>query len=209
MKPKFDPTSYIDKNSNYSVNIQAVCDYKYCFMDVVIKWPGSVHDARMFKNSRINQLLSDGSIPKCPAIIVPDEPEVPICLLGDPAYPLLPYLMKEFTGGGQNMSEQFYGYRLSSARMVIECSFGRLKARFGCLRRSMDINMNDLPTVIHACFIMHNYCEANNNPVPPTLLREAELYDRQFQPVTENSNMSHSNNTDGKKCRAVFVKYFD
>uniref|UniRef100_A0A0E9QG68 DDE Tnp4 domain-containing protein n=1 Tax=Anguilla anguilla TaxID=7936 RepID=A0A0E9QG68_ANGAN len=36
--------------------------------------------------------------------------------------------------------------------MVIECSFGRLKARFGALRRAMDINLDDLPFVINARF---------------------------------------------------------
>uniref|UniRef100_A0A0E9SPZ6 DDE Tnp4 domain-containing protein n=1 Tax=Anguilla anguilla TaxID=7936 RepID=A0A0E9SPZ6_ANGAN len=44
--------------------------------------------------------------------------------------------------------------------MVIECSFGRLKARFGALRRAMDINLDDLPFVINARFVLHNYCEA-------------------------------------------------
>ena len=42
--------------------------------------------------------------------------------------------MKEYASGGKTPDEQFFGLQLSSARMVIECTFGRLKARFGCLR---------------------------------------------------------------------------
>ena len=64
--------------------------------------------------------------------------------------------MKEFANGGRTPEEQFFGYRLSSARMVIERAFGRLKARFGCLRRDMDINIDDLPYVIHSCFVLRN-----------------------------------------------------
>ena len=46
-----------------------------------------------------------------------------------------------------------------SARNVIENSFGRLKGRFGCLKRAMDVKLDDLPHVIYTCFILNNFCE--------------------------------------------------
>ncbi|KAF3847250.1 hypothetical protein F7725_020278 [Dissostichus mawsoni] len=55
--------------------------------------------------------------------------------------------------------EQYFGITLYSARMVIECAFGRLKARFAALRRPMDINLDDLPHVIYSCFVLHHFCE--------------------------------------------------
>ena len=134
--------------------MQAVCDYRYCFTDVVVNWPGSVHDARIFANSAINKRLREEEIPRGMKVIVEDEDPVPICILGDPAYPLLPFLMKEFPGGGNTAAEQLFGYRLSSARMVIECSFARLKARFGCLKREMDVAPGILPYLIYSCFVL-------------------------------------------------------
>ena len=73
--------------------------------------------------------------------------------------------MKEFTNGGKNQAEAFFGFRLSSARMVIECAFGRPKARFGCLRRDMDINLKELPNIINSCFVLNNFCEERKEPI--------------------------------------------
>ena len=97
-KPSDNSSAYINRKGRYSLNIQAVADHNYCFIDVLIKWPGSVHDARILSTSNLSQSLHNGTIPQCRNVIVDGQLEVPICILDDPACPLLPYLMKESVG---------------------------------------------------------------------------------------------------------------
>jgi hypothetical protein len=45
----------------------------------------------------------------------------------------------------------------------------------------MDINIDDLPAVIHTCFILHNICEENNETVSQKMVGQAIHYDAEFQ----------------------------
>ena len=101
-----------------------------------MKWPGSVHDSRIFLQSKLNQKLRKKSGPSCEKQIAEGEMKVPICILGEPAYSLLSFLTKEYPKGRKVDREQYFVYRLSSARIIflefISC-FGLGYLRF-CFR---------------------------------------------------------------------------
>ena len=136
-----------------------------------------------------------------------NEGPVQVFILDDPAYSLLPYLMKEYANGGSMEEEQYFGYRLCSARNVIECAFGRLKVRFSALRRDMDINLDDLPIVIYSCFVLHNFCELNKESISDEQVRTVMELERGAQPGNQQRS-THSNESEGKRARRVLTRYF-
>ena len=57
---------------------------------------------------------------------------VPVVILGDPAYPLLLWLMKPYPGAGLSVKEKIH-VQVMQSPVVVECDFGRLKGRWRSL----------------------------------------------------------------------------
>ena len=93
--------------------------------------------------------------------------------------------------------------------MIIECAFGQLKARFGCLRREMDINIRELPNLINSCFVLNNFCEERKEPLNQKHIDIALNYDKEFQRPTDSSYKESNNETVGKAIRQIYVKYLE
>ncbi|KAH9359797.1 hypothetical protein HPB48_020990 [Haemaphysalis longicornis] len=70
---------YRNRKGYFSINMQAVTGPNLEFFDVVASWPGSVHDSRIFENSRV-RVRYEGK-------------RLPGVLLGDMGYSCQPFLM--------------------------------------------------------------------------------------------------------------------
>ena len=93
IRPQESASDYYNRKGFYSIIIQAIVDYRGLFMDIYLGWPGKVHDARVFANSTIYRKGSSGTLLLDWKRNISDV-QVPLVIMGDPAYLILSWLMK-------------------------------------------------------------------------------------------------------------------
>ncbi|XP_066928363.1 putative nuclease HARBI1 [Clytia hemisphaerica] len=204
-QPTEVPHDYFSYKMYYSLNCQAICDAYGRFIDVEIKWPGSVHDARVFANSTVQKNFIEHNFELFDRKMGEAEKSAPRVLLGDPAYPLLPYLMKKYESC-RNNEEVIFNLMLRGARNQIECAFGRLKARWRIPLRPMDIPVERLPNIIFACFVLHNFCEKRKADVDQNLVEMIMRDERKFT-NTKDKIYSYDSSA-GRSVRETLTNYF-
>lgn len=140
---------YINRKGRHSINIQLVGDADLLITNCVVKWPGSVHDARILRESALYRKLQTNR---------PDG-----IILGDSAYPLLPWLMTPFLA--PNTPEQArFNTAHSKTRCAIERLNGVLKRRFACLNY-LRVEPQGVCNIILACIVLHNIATKRNVPL--------------------------------------------
>ncbi len=208
-RPTDNSQDFFNYKQFFSINAQAVCDSNGYFMDVECRWPGSVHDAKVFANSSVCENLNNANLPITYISLLPGYEAIPNYIIGDPAYPLTKFCMKEYQSCTTN-GQVIFNSMLRSARNQIECAFGRLKARWGFLRRKVDLKFESIPTVVYSCFVLHNYCERNKDcgldedEVQFQIKRHLE--DENDVPNVPDQVYSH-NNSEGELVRSVLTEY--
>ncbi len=75
------------------------------FIDIYVGWPGRVHDARVFANSSLYRRAQSNTLFPCTTECIAGR-DVPLVLLGDPAYPLLQWLMTAYPNNARLLREQ-------------------------------------------------------------------------------------------------------
>ena len=91
--------------------------------------------------------------------------QVPLVILADPAYPLLPWLLKPYTGRNLTPEKESFNAYLSSVRILVENSFGKLNARWRMIGKKIDARIDLAPQIIATCCALHNICERDNTPL--------------------------------------------
>ena len=205
LTPEHSPMDYYNRKGFHSIVLQALVDHDYRFMNVYVGWPGSVHDARILANSTVFARGEAGTLAPNSVQSIGGVP-VPVVILGDPAYPLLPWLLKPYPGVGLSSKQKKFNTRLSRARVVVECAFGRLKGRWRSLLKRYDSKVKFLPAQVTACFILHNLCEVHKDSFNEQWLDDAV---RQSYISSSTGNPPPSSSGAAIGIRNALCDYFD
>lgn len=149
VKPSVHGDEYLNRKRFTSVNVQATCDALDMFTSVDATWPGSVHDARIWRNSDIYPIMERNT--------------ASALLLGDSGYGIAPWLMTPFSPPANQIETEF-NRCFTRERVTIERCFGQVKQRFPMLQHKIRIKLEKVPSFILCCFILHNVAKKLNDP---------------------------------------------
>lgn len=198
MAPSESPGDYYNRKGFYSIILQGVVDHRLRFWDINVGWPGRVHDARVFSNSTLFECGQSGTLfPNATERF--GEVDVPIVILGDAAYPLLPWLIKPYTPNNITPAQAAFNYHLSRARMTVERAFGRLKGRWRCLLKRYDCDVSRINTIIAACCVLHNFCEDHRE----------DFEDSQHEEERGETNELNAAHHTSSSIRDILCEYFE
>ncbi|POW11808.1 hypothetical protein PSTT_04985 [Puccinia striiformis] len=139
---------YINRKSWSSIVFQCVVDGEGNFRNVSGGGPGSMHDSRVFRWSRLGLGL-------LPGYAEPRKIPVNHFLIGDAGYPstvdiLVPY------PSVVSPANEWFNFLQSSTRIVVEQAFGRLKNRFRILLHAQRARPIRARNTTFLCMILHN-----------------------------------------------------
>ena len=168
-----------------------------------------MHDARVLSNSEFYNLglkskLFDGNV-KERILGVNIGPVI----LGDPAYPLLEWLMKAFPENVNTPNwQRHFNYRLSRARMTVENTFGRWKGRFRRFSKRVDMVVQSVTYLVAASCILHNICELRRDDFFQEWLEVCNNIDQPEIIPLPNEAVDRQHESDASIVRGTLAQYF-
>ncbi|XP_063238822.1 putative nuclease HARBI1 [Bacillus rossius redtenbacheri] len=178
------PELYRNRKQYMSLNVQVVAGPNLEIMDIVTRWPGSTHDARIFSNSRVMVRFENQGLPGI--------------LLGDNGYPQLPFLYTPVLVP-TTAAEIRYNLAHRRTRNIVERLFGVWKRRFACLGQKLRTKLATSNKVILACAVLHNIAVQHEEPLPPPVEELRVL------PIVPVANLRPRNHR-GAAMRAMFIE---
>ena len=137
--------------------MQGVADANCKFITIDVGAAGKQSDGGVYRNSDLYICLETNAFNVPTSVSLPGTNiKAPYVILGDEAYPLLPYLMRPFPRASLDNSKKIFNYRLSRARRCVECAFGIASQKFRILQKSVETKTSNAVLIIKAVCVLHN-----------------------------------------------------
>jgi hypothetical protein len=170
-----------NRYKSFSILLQGVVDSKCYFTSINTGPPGSLHDSAHFKSTELYRKVDEGIMGG-----FHDDPltwgtglTFPPYIVADRGYPLLSWCITPFKKGPMGLTltqeETWFNRKHSSTRMSVERGFGILKSRFKEIGTKSSLKLEFLPTVVHACCVLHNILLASKDRTLDQILVECDL----------------------------------
>lgn len=151
---------FYNYKGSFSIVLLAVVDAYYRFRVIDVGGYGRGNDAGILEHSRFGEGLRDGSLAFPEDAVVPGAEhrgKLPFVLVGDEAFPLRRNLMRPFPGTYISPENRIYNYRLSRARMMVECTFGILSSQWRMYRRPITMSPFKAELCVKATCVLNNF----------------------------------------------------
>lgn len=197
---------YYNYKQYFSIVLQAVADADCKLIAVDVGTAGRQSDGGTFRTSSLFQKLEAGMLNVPQDMELPDTPfKVPCVLVGDEAYPLLPYLMRPFPRRNLNDMQLVFNYRLSRARRCVECAFGIMSAKWRILHKYIETNTDVAISIVNSICVLHNFVITEEGIDPHFMSISTSTTD------TARSKESRSHyrfSNSAKQVREMLMHYF-
>lgn len=141
----------------FSMVLQAVVDCHYRFIVIDVGGCGKQNDGGTFNASDLFRLMQNNelNIPN-PTDLPGTNVKAPYVFVADDAYPLLPNLIKPYTGRKLTFDEEMFNKRLSRMRKSVECAFGILFSKWRLLSTTIETEINVIENIVKCMCLLHN-----------------------------------------------------
>ena len=149
---------YRHRKGFYAIVVQACVDSTGKFIAASFNATGGTHDSLAFKMSAFWDRLESGDL--CRRVGLGGLESY--YGVGDDAYENREFLVTPWPGRNLPFQRDAFNYFQSRCRIVVECAFGRLTTRWGCLWRTLSVSHKKVPRLVSALMKLHNLCDDLN-----------------------------------------------
>lgn len=210
--PKNSGSMYYNYKQFFSIVLLAIVDANYRFMLIYIGAYGKDSDGGVLHNSKIYHRIEKGTLKVPNTKLLPNTTNMaPFVFIGDEAFPLREHLLRPFPKkqlGDEDKS--YYNYRLSRARMTVECAFGIAASKFRILQKSIETKIENADHIVKAICILHNMIiDLEKNQVDlRTIETKNEISSTNYLDSIRGGRFTNRTSQSVLEIRNTFVQYF-